>query len=57
VKFQPDIPILMIMGRDLSRYGRKTGVRVKIVENDVPQLQTPKTLKLSRANNNELFMD
>jgi hypothetical protein len=37
---------LMIMGGDLTRYVPKTGVRVRIVENDVSQLQT---LKLSRS--------
>jgi hypothetical protein len=29
-KFQPEFPILMIMGGDLARYGPTTGERVRI---------------------------
>jgi hypothetical protein len=30
VKFQPGLPILMIMGGELTRYGPKIGVQVRI---------------------------
>jgi hypothetical protein len=43
VKFQPDIPILMVMGGRLTRYGSKIGEKQLIRgKNNDAQLQTPK---------------
>jgi hypothetical protein len=60
VKFQPDIPILMVMGVRLTRYGPQnwgTGEKqLKKGENYHAQLQTPQTLKLSWSTNNENIM-
>jgi hypothetical protein len=47
VKFQPDIPILMIVGGDLTRCGPTTGGRER----------PPLPLKLARSTYNEHFMD
>jgi hypothetical protein len=47
VKFQPEIPILMVMGGRLTRHGPKI---------DAAQLQSPQTLKLSWSTHNENFM-
>jgi hypothetical protein len=60
VKSQPDIPILMIMGGRLTRYGPKywgTGEnQLKMVKNDAAQLQSPQTLKLSLSIHTENHM-
>jgi hypothetical protein len=59
VKFQPDIPILMVMGGRLTSYGPKFGVPVRSSEkgeNYDAQLQTHQTLKLSWSTHNKNVM-
>jgi hypothetical protein len=56
VKFQPDIPILMLIGGDII-YGPKTVVRYgsESVENYVVQLQTAKPSQIITVNPQRKF--
>jgi hypothetical protein len=52
VKFQPDIPILMVMGGRLTRYDSKLGYRWEAVEKGEKWMMTLK----SRPPNPEIIM-